>query len=230
MMRLMDKLFERPLLALLVLALLIGFSVLPDIIGGPPQPMGTDYVGLVREFDGKTYYCNQVTNTNHCSEWEDVADSATDVADAFGPGMLGVAKGEAPLLPTDLWYSAFLNPINTTVFSLSMETGIPVFAILLGSVLLFWFLTLRALKPKSVGVVLAVTVLPGYVAFMSAATLSGGMALVTIVHLCGVPLLLLIVVLKLFAGINISTGSRRSADGEFETYTVIGKGGGLRRK
>ncbi len=218
----MDWFFERPIV-LLVLLMIFGLgSVVMDNTDWFDPKTGTDYIGMPRTFDGKSYYCSKVTRQGYCSEWEDVADSATDVAEAFGPNMLGVAKGEAPLLPTDLWYASFLNPINATVFSISMQSGLPVYAVLLIGASIIWLLALRALKPKSVGIVLAVTVLPGYVTFMSVATLSGGMFLVSFVHICGLPLSILLIFLKLLAGINIVTGSRQNSEGASESFTIIG--------
>ncbi len=241
----MDKLFERPLLALLVFALLLGLAVLPDIGNRPTGHIGTDYVGMPATFDGKSYYCASITSQGFCDSWEDVADSATDVASAFGPNMLGIAKGEEPLLEGDEFYVPILNSINTTVFSISMSLNIAVFAVLMfgvliaGTVMVFGGMVLTRSWPPF-KVVLAMYALPGYVSFLSLSSLSGGAAAVIGVHACVIPLIGIGFVFRILGGISlVHSSSVNMTTGDSTTTTLVGKpaekfgsqpGGGVLRR
>lgn len=194
------------------------------------EKTGTDYVGLVREYDGQSWQCIEVSYEGYCTEWDALQDTAVDVAEHFGENVFGIAKGEAPLIPASEWYAPFVNPINQTVWSLSISLNLSIFAILMIAVLISGTVIVVLVKPQSASVVLALYSLPGYVAFLSMSSLAGP-GWVMALHCISIPAILLMFLLKLLGGIHVSTFSHQSADGERSSGFHMGPsvGGGLKK-
>lgn len=213
-------------LVVIVFALLVLLSFMADqglLDRWLVEKVGTDTVGLVREYDGRSYMCKHVGYNGYCDEWDAIQDTALDVANNFGPNMLGVAKGEVPLLDSNLWYAPILNPLNSMVFSLSMDSGLPIFFLILVAVLISGTVIVVLVKPNSAGVVFALYSLPAYVAFLSMSSLIGGQAGVMGIHGCIVPLVILVSILKAISKINLVFSSSMDAEGNSTTQTLIGK-------